>query len=63
MVKFRNLISKTPHPNKDRQAKWDAIQKKLKDAMGDKFDKVVKNYDTIREIKGTKLMRELHLKK
>ena len=50
-------------PNKDRQAKWDAIEKKVKDAMGDKFDTVVKNYDAIREMKGTKIMRELHLKK
>ncbi len=50
-------------PNPDRQAKWMAINKKLKDSMGDKFDAVVKNYDTIREMKGTKIMRELSLKK
>lgn len=50
-------------PNKEREAKWDAINKKIKDAMGGSFDKVVKNYDAIREMKGTKVMRELHLKK
>jgi hypothetical protein len=50
-------------PDKDRDAKWDAIEKKLKDQMGDKFDTMVKNYDAIREMKGTKIMRELHLKK
>ena len=50
-------------PNKENEAKWEAINKKIKDAMGDKFDAVVKNYDTIREMKGTKIMRELHLKK
>ena len=50
-------------PNKDREAKWDAIDKKIKDAMGDKYDAVVKNYDAIREMKGTKIMRELSLKK
>ena len=50
-------------PNKERQAKWDAIQKKLKDNMGEQFDKTVANYDVIRNLQGTKVMRELHLKK
>jgi hypothetical protein len=51
-------------PNKEREAKWDAINKKVKEKMGDqKFDTVVANYDDIREMIGTKLMRELHLKK
>jgi hypothetical protein len=50
-------------PNKDRDAKWNAIDKKVQDAMGDKFDAVVKNYDVIRDMHGTKVMRELHLKK
>ncbi len=50
-------------PDKDRKAKWDAIDKKVRDAMGDKFDAVVKNYDNIRQMYGTKVMRESHLKK
>jgi len=51
-------------PNEEREAKWDAINKKVKEKMGDKeFDTVVANYDDIREMIGTKLMREIHIKK
>lgn len=49
-------------PNKERKAKFDAIQKKIKDKMGEQFDKTVDNYDVIRDIQGTKTMREIHLK-
>ena len=50
-------------PSPDSQAKWDAIDKYMRDAMGDKYDMTVKNYDNIRTMMGTKVMRELHLKK
>jgi hypothetical protein len=51
-------------PNKEREAKWDAINKKVKEKMGDQeFDTVVANYDDIREMIGTKIMREIYLKK
>jgi len=51
-------------PNKEREAKWDAINKKVKEKMGDQeFDNVVANYDDIREMIGTKIMREIYLKK
>ena len=51
-------------PNEEREAKWDAINKKVKEKMGDKeFDTVVANYDDIRDMIGTKLMREIHIKK
>ena len=51
-------------PNEEREAKWDTINKKVKDKMGDQeFDNVVENYDDIREMIGTKLMREIHIKK
>ncbi len=51
-------------PNKERDAKWDAVNKKVKDKMGEQqFDKAVANYDDIRNLQGTKLMRELHVKK
>lgn len=51
-------------PNKDRDAKWAAVNKKVKEKMGDQeFDKAVANYDVIREMKGTKVMRELNIKK
>ena len=50
-------------PNKDREAKFDAIEKKIKDKMGDDYDATITNYDDIRNLLGTKLMREIHLKK
>lgn len=51
-------------PNKERDAKWDAINNKVKEKMGEeKFEKVVANYDEIRDLQGTKLLRELHVKK
>ncbi len=50
-------------PNKDREAKFDAIEKKIKDKMGDDYDATITNYDDIRNLLGTKLMREIRLKK
>ena len=61
MIENKSMADFDPDPGK--KAKWDAIQKKMKDAMGDQFDKTVANYDVIREMHGTKVMRELHLKK
>ena len=62
MIKNKNLG--TFDPDKDRDAKWDALNKKVRDKLGEeKFKAVVKNYDEIREMKGTKIMREQHLKK
>ena len=62
MIKNKNLAAFDP--DKDRDAKWDALNKKVRDKLGDeKFKAVVKNYDEIREMKGTKIMREQHLKK
>jgi len=54
----------TLDPNKQRDDAFDAIQEKVKEKMGDKeFDTTVTNYDTIRDLQGTKIMREIHLKK
>lgn len=50
-------------PNKEREAKFDAIQKRVQERMGEKFQKTVENYDDIRNLLGSKLMREIHLKK
>ena len=62
MIKNKNLASFDP--DKERGAKWDALDKKVRDKLGEeKFKAVVKNYDEIREMKGTKIMREQHLKK
>jgi hypothetical protein len=50
-------------PDKEREAKYDAIEKKIKDKMGDKYEMTITNYGDIRNLMGTKLMREIHLKK
>jgi len=51
-------------PNEQREAAFDAIQKKVQEKMGEKeFDSTVTNYDNIRDLQGTKIMREIHLKK
>ena len=62
MIENKNMA--TFDPNKQRDDAFDAIQEKVKAKMGDKeFDTTVTNYDTIRDLMGTKVMRELHLKK
>jgi hypothetical protein len=61
MIENKNMA--TFDPNKERDAKFDAIEKKIKDKMGDEYDVTITNYDDIRDLLGTKVMREIHLKK
>ena len=62
MIENKNMA--TLDPDKQREEAFDSIQKKVQDKMGEKeFDATVTNYDSIRDLQGTKLMRELHLKK
>jgi hypothetical protein len=61
MIENKNMASFDP--NKETDAKFDAIEKKIKDKMGDKYEMTITNYDDIRELLGTKVMREIHLKK
>ncbi len=60
MIENKSLADYDPNP--DREAKFDAIEKKIRDDMKGDFQKVVDNYAQIRQIMGTKVMRELHLK-
>ncbi len=60
MIENKSLADFDPDPAKE--AKFDAIEKKIRDDMKGDFQKVVDNYGMIREIMGTKVMRELHLK-
>jgi hypothetical protein len=46
----------------ERDAKFDAIQKKVAESMEGEFDSTVENYENIRQLYGTKLMREIYLK-
>jgi hypothetical protein len=61
MIENKNMASFDPDDT--REAKFDAIEKKIKDEMGDDYDATITNYDDIRDLLGTKLMREIHLKK
>ena len=46
----------------ERAAKFDAIQKKVAESMKGEFEGTVKNYENIKKLYGTKLMREIYLK-
>jgi DNA primase len=46
----------------ERDAKFDTIQKKVAESMKGEFDSTVENYENIRQLYGTKLMREIYLK-
>jgi len=61
MIENKNMAAFDP--DEQRDAKFDAIEKKIRDKMGDDYEATITNYDEIRELLGTKLMREIHLKK
>lgn len=60
MIENENMAALDPNPS--RKAKWDEIQKKISSNMKEEFEKTVSNYENIRELFGTKLMREIKLK-
>lgn len=60
MIEIKNLASMDPSP--EREKKMEAIEKRVMDAMGDEFKKTVASYSTMREIQGSKMMREIYLK-
>jgi hypothetical protein len=61
MIENKNMAALDPDETK--RAKYEAISNKIKEKMGDKYDKTISNYDQIRNLLGTKLMREKYLKK
>jgi hypothetical protein len=61
MIENKNMAAFDP--DKSRDEKFDAIEKKIKDKMGDNYDMTITNYDDIRNLLGTKIMREIQLKK
>ncbi|GIK59316.1 MAG: hypothetical protein HND39_05730 [Ignavibacteriota bacterium] len=61
MIENKNLAAFDP--DEQRDAKFDAIEKKIRDKMGDDYEMTITNYDDIRTLLGTKLMREISLKK
>jgi hypothetical protein len=59
MTEVENFASFDPDPERDK--KRDEIEKKIRDAMGEEFQKTVASYSTLREITGRKTMREIFL--
>jgi hypothetical protein len=59
MTEVENYAAFDPDPVKDK--KRDEVEKKIRDAMGEEFQKTVENYSTLREITGRKTMREIFL--
>ena len=60
MIEFENFSKFDPDPA--REAKMNEIEKRVRDAMGEEFQKTVASYSTMRDINGTKVMREIYLK-
>jgi hypothetical protein len=61
MIENKNMASFDA--DEQRDAKFDAIEMRIKDKMGEDYDATITNYDDIRDLMGTKIMREIHLKK
>ena len=59
MIENKNMASFDPDPERD--AKFDAMEKKIKESMKGKYDETVTNYENLRQIYGTKVMREIFL--
>ncbi|MCB9014458.1 MAG: hypothetical protein H6541_01600 [Lentimicrobiaceae bacterium] len=60
MVEHENLASFDPDPARDKKIM--DLEKKIMDGMGDEYKKTIVNYETLREITGNKMMREIFLK-
>jgi hypothetical protein len=59
MTEFENYAAMDPNPERD--AKRDDVEKKIREALGEEFQKTVSSYSTLREITGRKTMREIFL--
>ena len=60
MVEFPGYSSFDPNP--EREKKYEEIEKKIRDAMGDEYQKTVDGYNDMREITGIKVLSELKFK-
>jgi hypothetical protein len=60
MIESDNMASFDPDPARDK--KIADLEKKIMDGMGEEYKKTIVNYETLREITGNKIMREIFLK-
>lgn len=59
MTEFENYAAMDPNPEKDKIR--DDAEKKVREALGEEFEKTVSSYATMRDITGRKTMREIFL--
>jgi hypothetical protein len=60
MIEFENFAAYDPDP--EREARFEELEKQVQEELGPKYDKTLMQYPSIRDILGTKTMRELKLK-
>jgi hypothetical protein len=60
MIEFKNFAMYDPDP--ERQAKFEEIEKQVQEELGDEYKETLKNYPNIRDILGSKTLREMKLK-
>lgn len=60
MVEYPNFAAMDPNPV--MEAKSAAVEKRIKDGMGESYDKTIVNYTNLRDILGSKTFREIYLK-
>lgn len=60
MIETDNYAAFDPDPVRDK--KIAELEKKIMDGMGDEYKKTIVNYETLREITGNKVMREIFMK-
>jgi hypothetical protein len=60
MTETENFAMMDPNPERDK--KMDAVEKMVREGMGEEFQKTVTSYTTMRDITGRKTMREIFLK-
>ena len=60
MIENENMAAFDPDPERD--AKFDAMEEKIKESMEGKYEETIINYEKLRQIYGTKVMREIFLK-
>jgi hypothetical protein len=59
MIEYPNFAAFDANPERDK--KIQEIEKKIKDGLGEDYQKTISNYSTLREITGSKVMSEIIL--
>ncbi len=57
MIEHENFAAFDPNP--EREKKFEEIEKRIQDGLGDEYKKIVEGYASLRELLGNKVMREI----